>query len=218
MRFTRRVFVRMTAALATMVAAARRAAHAGGAAEGAPGSSAPLAASGQAQAAEIRGLEARALRPLADVVLPAELGAARIERATAAFARWIAGYREGEELLHPYGSERIGTTGPSPAAGWAAQLVALDAAARATHGSAFASLTVEQRTAVVTDALSRVPYGARVPAPLAAPHVSLALVAHFLESSDAVNLAYGRVIDPRQCRPLAASPREPVAIGRGGRG
>jgi len=47
--------------------------------------------------------------------------------------------------------------------------------------------------------------------------VAIALLSHFLASPSATNLAYDRVIDPNQCRPLAASPLEPVALRRGGR-
>ena len=154
------------------------------------------------------------LRPLAEAVLPSELGPAGVERAAGAFARWIAGYREGEELLHPYGSDRISRTGPSPAARWVEQLTALEREARARHGVAFAALPRAQRDQLVRDALSPVEVGARVPAPSSAPHVALALLAHWLDSPEATNLCYRRRIDPRTCRPLRDAPREPVALSR----
>lgn len=176
----------------------------------------PAPSGWQASPRELPGLDTRALRPLAEAVLPAELGTGRIAAATTAFALWIAGYREGEELLHPYGSERISVTGPSPAAKWTTQLAALDAAAQATHHTAFASVTTIQRAALVRDALAGVQFNARVPSPSAAPHVALALLAHFLDSPDATNLAYGRAINARQCRPLQDSVREPVALRRAG--
>ena len=216
MAFSRRVFLHSTALAAAALTVVRRVAGA----HGVPSSQAPPDRSqgrSQTQPGALTGLEAGALRPLADAVLPAALGSARIERASNAFARWIAGYREGEELVHPYGSERIGTTGPSPAATWAAQLAALDTAARAAYGSAFSGLPLAQRTALVQQALATVQYTANVPSPIAAPHIALALLAHFLDSSDARNLAYNRVIDPRQCRPLGASPNQPVTLARGGR-
>ena len=203
MSLTRRVFLRCTAVASAMLAVTRRTGRA---------QSRPAAGP-----AELKGLEVRALLPLAYAVLPVELGAARIERATIAFTQWIARYREGEELLHPYGSERIAKTGPSPAAKWATQLAALDAAARAAHRQPFQELSLAQRTELVQQALSGVQFNARVPAPIAAPHVALALLAHFLDSPDATNLAYDKVINQRQCRPLATSSNEPVALRRGGR-
>ena len=207
MSLTRRVFIRWSALVTAALALARRTAQA--------------QVKSAAPAAELKGLEAAALVPLAEAVLPAELGAARTARTATLFARWIAGFREGEELLHPYGSERLGKTGPSPAAKWTEQLRALASAAEATHKRPFAVLSIAQRTALVQQALASVQITARVPAPIAAPHVAIALLAHFLESTDATNLAYNRIIDPKQCRPLAKSPNEPIALqraaSRGGR-
>ena len=204
MNLTRRVFLRWSALASAALAFTRRRAHA----QSKPSAQPP---------GELNGLEAKALLPLAHAVLPRELGAARIERATGAFAQWIAGYREGEELIHPYGSERIGATGPSPAVKWATQLTALNDAARAAHQRPFQELPVADRTALVQQALAGVPFNPRVPAPIAAPHIALGLLAHFLDSPDATNLAYNKVIDSKQCRPLATSLREPVALQRGGR-
>ncbi len=207
MSLPRRVFLRWSAFAAATVAVARRSARA--------------QAKPATGASELKGLDAKALVPLAEAVLPAELGAARTARAATLFAKWIAGYREGEELLHPYGSERLGTTGPSPAAKWTEQMRALASAAETIHRRPFAVLSVEQRTTLVQQALTGIQFTARVPAPIAAPHVAIALLAHFLESTDATNLAYSKIIDAKQCRPLASSPNEPVALqraaGRGGR-
>jgi hypothetical protein len=172
------------------------------------------------QPRELKGLEMRKLLPVAYVVLPAELGPARIERATIEFARWIANYKEDEETLHPYGSDRLGATGRSPAAVWAEQLAALDtmAGARDPHGHPFALTTNEIKHEVLSQALAGLRLTARVPAPLASPHVAIAMLSRFLESPEAHNLAYERTIDPKSCRPLPASPKEPVALRRAGRG
>jgi len=219
LKLTRRLFLRWSALASAALAITRRRARA----QSKP--SAPITGAATSSAApqgQLTGLDAKALLPLAQAILPSELGAARIERANAAFAQWIAGYREGEELLHPYGSERIGATGPSPAVKWATQLAALDDAARGAHGKPFRELPVADRAALVQQALAGVQFAARVPAPIAAPHVALGLLAHFLGSADATNLAYNKVIDPRKCRPLTTSPREPVALqrsaARGGQG
>ncbi len=111
----------------------------------------------------------------------------------------------------------MGTTGASPAATWAEQLAALDADSRALHGGPFRAQSATNRTALVQAALAKVQLSARMPSPIAAQHVAVALLAHFAESAEGVNLAYSRTIDPKQCRPLAASPNMPVQVGRGGR-
>lgn len=209
MSLTRRLFVRWSAAASAALAVIpglRRSVDAQGrAAAAAPPQAAP-------------GLTVSALLPLAYAVLPAELGGARIERAATAFARWIGSYKAGEETLHPYGSDRLGATGASPAAKWAGQLRALDIAARNAHGGPFSEQTLVDRTALVQAALAKEQLGARLPSPISSPHVAVALLAHFTESAEGVNLAYARTIDPKQCRPLAASPNIPIASGRGGRG
>jgi hypothetical protein len=206
MTFTRRVFLRWSAITSAALGAIpmfRRRAHG----QGRTGTA----------ARESVGLEVAKLLPMAYAVLPAELGAARLERATTAFARWVAGYREGEETVHPYGSERLGATGASPAKKWADQLAALNTRARSEKQRPFAELPVEERQALVGAALNELQVTARIPSAIAAPHVALALLAHFLDSPEARNLAYERTIDPRTCRPLANSPKEPVAIRRAGR-
>jgi hypothetical protein len=205
MTFTRRVFLRWstlaTAAMGAVPAALRR-----------------LGAQQPVAPRELKGLEVKRLLPVASLVLPAELGAARLERATAQFSRWIAGFKAGEEIVHPYGSERLGVTGTSPAATWAAQLDALDTAARALDPAnhPFALTTPAIRKRVLDDALAAAQLPSRVPSAISAPHIAIAMLAHFLDSPDARNLAYGRVIDPQSCRPLSGAPKEPVVLQRGG--
>jgi hypothetical protein len=205
MTFTRRVFLRWstlaTAAIGAVPAALRR-----------------LGAQQPAAPRELKGLESRRLLPVAHLVLPAELGRVRIERAAVQFSRWIAGFKPGEETVHPYGSERLGVTGASPAASWSAQLDALDKAAGAIDPQShpFALTTPEIRRKVLDEALAAAQLPARLPSALGAPHVAIAILAHFIDSPEARNLAYGRVIDPQACRPLTASPKEPVALQRAG--
>ncbi|PHX96082.1 MAG: hypothetical protein CK531_08485 [Gemmatimonadetes bacterium] len=201
MNLTRRVFVRWSALTSAALAVARRSV----------GAQAKPAAQ---QPGALKWLDVPSLLPIASVVLPAELGAGRVERAAIEFSRWIANYREGEELLHPYGSERISTTGPSPATKWAEQVRALheSAVAKDPQRKPFANQTLRDRTAIVADALASVQFAARVPSPITAPHVALALLAHFLDSPDATNLAYNKEINAKQCRPLADSSKEPVTL------
>lgn len=148
---------------------------------------------------------------LGEAVLPGELGADGAVNAVRAFTTWIQGYRAGAERVHPYGSDEISTTGPSPVASWRQQLVALDGAARATHRQAFPSLGVRDRQAVVRSALSGLRLG-NMPDPLAAPHVAVALLAHFYGSPDAVDLCYRARIRVHECRPLATSGRQPLPL------
>ncbi len=157
----------------------------------------------------------RTMRALGEAVLPQELGQAGIATATADFQRWIAGYREGAELVHGYGTSQLEFSGPTPATKWAAQLDALDARARRAHGKRFDAITTSQRRALVQADLDTV--GAKqLPSLIRAPHVALALLAHFYGSSAANDLCYEAAIGRQQCRPLAQSGRRPLPLARTG--
>jgi hypothetical protein len=80
---------------------------------------------------------------LAEAVLPGELGDAGFGRVSRAFTQWVAEYRKGVELVHPYGSSNLRQTGESPAGRWRAQLAILDSEARKKHRRGFGSLTRE---------------------------------------------------------------------------
>ncbi|MGQ0539202.1 MAG: hypothetical protein ACT4R6_09675, partial [Gemmatimonadaceae bacterium] len=157
------------------------------------------------------------VRALGAAVLPGELGEARIEVAGDAFSRWMAGYRAGAELLHPYGSPRISYSGPSPVPQWSAQLTALDRAARGRHRRGFAAISASDRQALVRQALAEPRIaaaisGERLPSVAAAPHVALALLAHFYGSREATDLCYGAQIGRSTCRPLVHSARKPLPL------
>ncbi|HEY7569648.1 MAG TPA: hypothetical protein VH762_18840 [Gemmatimonadaceae bacterium] len=152
-----------------------------------------------------------AIRALGAAILPSEMGQARLEIASDAFWRWMNGYREGAELLHPYGSPKIGYAAPSPVPNWATQLNALDRAARGKHQKTFAALDVNERQALVRDALSDFK-GERLPNVVSAPHVALGLLAHFYDSSDATDLCYRARIGRNKCRPLAHNGRKPLPL------
>jgi hypothetical protein len=156
-------------------------------------------------------MEPRTLRALGDVVLPSELGAARTAAATAAFQRWIAGYREKAELLHGYGGSALSFAGPTPATRWAQQLDRLDAGARSAHGKAFAELPLDVRRATVSALLDELKAD-RIPAVGRAPHVALALLAHWAASPEATDLCYRAQIGRQTCRPLAAQARKPLPL------
>src|SRR6266566_1272949 len=77
---------------------------------------------------QAEGFDPALLAAIAEVVLPSE---ADRKAAVAAFTAWIANYKEGADTDHGYGNTRVRSTGPSPARNYAAQIAALDAAAKA---------------------------------------------------------------------------------------
>lgn len=168
----------------------------------------------RAHAAAVAHLEAddATLIALAEVVLPATaLGKAGVSKAATAFRVWGTGYREGAELVHGYGTSRLRTTGPTPLTRWTKQLDELDSAAQAAHQKAFRALSPTERTALVRSAIQGQRLD-RMPGVADASHVSLALMAHFYESSSAADLCYEAQIGKNQCRPLAASTKKPLPL------
>ena len=148
----------------------------------------------------VAALDPARLRALASAVLPSELGVAGLERTVVGFERWLAGYREGVELLHGYGTGEIRLTGPSPALRWAAQLEAL--------GSSFVSLPRAERQARLRTALEEGRF-AGLPPVDRAPHLAIGLLSFFYGSPEATDLCYQASIGRETCRPLDDSPRPP---------
>lgn len=153
----------------------------------------------------------RVLDALGETVLPSELGGAGLAREIAAFRDWGAGYREGAELVHGYGTSRLRSTGPTPLTRWMRQLDELDAAARAKHQHAFREVSIAQRAELVRAALANDRLD-RMPAVGDARHVAVALLAHFYESTEASDLCYHARIGKSTCRPLASSTRVPMPM------
>ena len=168
-------------------------------------------------ATAVADLDARQLRALAEALLPSELGAAGVERAVSGFERWLAGYREGVELVHGYGTGELRYTGPSPALRWSNQLRALAAAAQQQHNTSFDLLSVAQRQALVQSALESGGASQRpaLTAVSRAPHLAIGLLSYFFETPEAADLCYGVKIGANSCRPLAQSPRPPLPLARG---
>ena len=156
------------------------------------------------------------LHALGAAILPSELGEAGSAFAVNAFQRWISGYREHAELVHGYGTSALGYAGPTPATRWAAQLEALERAARRNGSRSFASLPLEQRRALVRSQLGGMNFTG-MPAVGRAPHVALALLSHWYGTTDATDRCYHASISKQQCRPLATSARAPLPLA-GGRG
>ena len=151
------------------------------------------------------------LDALAEAVLPSALGRAGLTKSAAAFREWGAGYREGAEVNHGYGTSRLRSFGPTPLTKWTTQLDDLDARAQSKHQRNFRDLSVADRVALVRGVLEgqRVD---RMPGITDASHVSLALLAHFYDSSVANDLCYEAKIGKATCRPLADSARKPLPM------
>jgi hypothetical protein len=199
MSTNRRTF--LTQSAATIVAAGAIAAN-------------PRPAAAQATA---RALDPALLAALGDTVLPESLGGAGRARAVRAFSAWIAAYHPVSEEMHGYGSAEITYTPADPSPGWNAQLEGLELLARRKHRRGFAALDVTTRRALVRPQLLQLSRqrGDRLPAnPLTAGHVGIALLAHWADSSEATDLAYGVRIGKGKCRALAESSRKPLPLAR----
>jgi hypothetical protein len=206
-QWDRRAFLRAAGALAAGAAAAGcDAPRAPGGAPAAAPSATPVAGRSRDVA-----LDPAALAAVGEVVLPGELGDAGRAAAVDAFVAWISGYEPVAERMHGYGYADIRYLPPDPAPGWRAQLEGLELLARRSRGASFAALPVVERRALVESALAGIP-GDRLPAPLAAGHVALALLSHWASSPAAWDLAYGARITPSTCRPLDDAPRRPLPL------
>ena len=153
----------------------------------------------------------RTMRALGEAILPTELGTAGMATHVDRFQRWIAGFRENTELVHGYGTSALERAGPTPATRWARQLETLDASARRRHATSFADLPLEQRRELVRDELTAMK-AERIGAIGRAPHVALALLAHFYATPEANDLCYEAKIGKQTCRPLAACSRQPLPL------
>jgi len=207
----RRDFIKR-AALAAAAASGLGAAEALAQGAATPQSRAPQPAAQPAP----RALDPLLLRALGDAILPEMLGGAGRASAIAAFATWLARYTPVAEEMHGYGDAEITYTPSDPAPGWNAQLAGLDLLARRKHRRGFARLSVPLRRAVVQTQLTRVSVS-RLPAnPLAAPHVAVALLAHWAASSAATDLAYEARIMKGNCRLLSETSRPPLPLAATG--
>jgi Gluconate 2-dehydrogenase subunit 3 len=167
----------------------------------------PAGADADAQVA----LDLAVLTKIAEVVLPSELGADGMARASRAFAAWTAEYKKGAELVHPYGSPNLGFTGDSPAPRWRQQLDALQRSARERHQMSFTALTRPQREALIREAVAGDRLD-RMPSVVGANHVAIALSAFFFGSPEGTDLCYRAKIGKNQCRPLVNAQREPLPL------
>jgi hypothetical protein len=181
-------------------------------------------------------LDPALVRAVGDAVLPSALGADGMRRATDAFQTWVDGYRPEAEVNHGYGTGTITRTAADPRPRWTQQLTELEAEARRAHGKGFATIGVGDRQTLIRAAIDasaqRRPAGGRTPSAndiasgaqpqtaeslpeiARAPHVAIAVLAHFYESSEATDLCYEAEIGKNQCRPLAAQTQRPTPLAR----
>ena len=158
------------------------------------------------------GLTTANLESLAEAVLPESLGAEGRRAATTAFVSWIDGYRPVAEEMHGYGYADVRYLPADPAPAWRAQLDALDLLSQQTRRASFTALPLNARREVVTMALRRERGGDRLPAPLAATHVAIALLSHWASGPAAWNMALGADVSPGVCRPLGDALRKPLPV------
>jgi hypothetical protein len=148
------------------------------------------------------------LAAIAEVVLPSE---ADRKAAAAPFSAWIANYKEGADTDHGYGNTRVRNTGPSPARNYAAQIAALDAAARAKGAAGFAAASLDQRRAIVEAAITDAKID-RLSARPTGAHIAADLMGHYFNSAAAQDLCYRAAIGRDACRGLPGSEKKPAPL------
>jgi len=162
-------------------------------------------------ASRMQGFAGPTLTALGDTMLPAALGADGQRAAVTAFVQWCAGYEPVAEEMHGYGYADVRYLPPDPVPAWRAQLDALELLAQRVHHRPFVQLEPAARQALVGMA-TRSARGDRLPSPLAASHVALALLAHWASTPDAWNRAFGVEVSPATCRTLGEATQAPRAI------
>jgi len=151
------------------------------------------------------GDQAATLLAIAEVVLPAE---ADRKAAIAAFTSWIDNYKEGADTDHGYGNTRIRALGPSPARNYAAQIAALDDAARAKGAANFVAAPLDVRRTVIEQAIADAKVE-RLSARPTGAHIAADLMGHYFNSSAAADLCYRANIARDACRGLEGSEQRP---------
>jgi hypothetical protein len=167
-----------------------------------------------AQSPSLNDTEITTLAAVADVVLPASLGAAGRREVVDGFVSWVRNYREGADRGGGYGNANLAPpTGPSPARQYPAQFAALDAAARARGAASFAALGAGDRRAVVEAALDTPTRVTRLPGRPTGANLIADFMGFYYTSGDAYDLAYRAEIGRDKCRGLDGSDRRPSPIG-----
>jgi hypothetical protein len=149
-----------------------------------------------AQAATFPGNQSDALRRIAILVLPSELGTEGSGRVASQFEQYVRDYRAGADTDHGYGVTRVRPKPPSPAAEYMKQLAALpNPLTRDAIESALEESGVKD--------LPRLPDGKSVVADL---------MSFYFRGSDANDLCYRAAIHRDTCRGLEGSNQPPSAL------
>ena len=170
------------------------------------------------RADELPGAQVAVLRDVAATVLPSAIGRKGHDEAVDDFLRWIRDYKEGVPLAHGYGEPRLVKSGPSPAPGYAPQITALQAAAKA-RGGRFGALSLEDRRALLDEAFKAADVR-NLPGRPDGKHIVADLMAHYFRSSAANDLCYNarigrqtyRAIRVTTVRPQPLTPSGPQAL------
>jgi hypothetical protein len=173
---------------------------------------ADLSAEALAQVDELTGDQAFVLRDVAATVLPSALGRKGQDEAVDNFLRWIREYQAGVPLSHGYGEPRLVKSGPSPAPRYAAQIAALQAAAKA-KGGRFGALTLADRRALLEEAFNAAEVR-NLPGRPDGKHVVADLMAHYFRSSGANDLCYNARIGRNTYRAIRVTTVRPQPLNR----
>jgi hypothetical protein len=154
------------------------------------------------------------LWPVAQAVLPKEIGAAGHKEALVAFMAWIHDHDAGRYLEHGYGHTRIAKSAKAPVDKYPDQLQALEAAAHRQHAKAFGALDLAERRSLITEAFAALKiegFGERP----SGRHVATDLMSHYFSSIEANDLCYEAEIGRDSCRSLAGSGERPEPLVKG---
>jgi len=153
------------------------------------------------------------LKEIAAAVLPESLGRRGTDDATDAFLRWIRNYRSGVAMDNGYGVTHPQDTAPLPFARYAAQLRALDDAARG-RGRGMEALSVDERRVLIDRSLREADVQ-QMPVRPAGHHIVADLMTFYYRSPEATDLCYQAAIHRFECRGLGESRQPPSpAYGR----
>lgn len=150
----------------------------------------------------------RRLFPIAEVVLPSEIGSEGRVRVVRSFVRWLQDYRAGADLDHGYGFTRLRRTLASPVAKYGPHFAALDSRAGA---QGFATLSVDARRVILEEAIAAAKID-RLPNRPDGGHIATDLMSFYFNSAEAQNLAYRAAIGRDTCRGLEGSEERPKGI------
>ncbi|HUQ88424.1 MAG TPA: hypothetical protein VM096_12745 [Vicinamibacterales bacterium] len=159
------------------------------------------------RADELTAAEVTVLRDVAATVLPSSIGPKGQQDAVDNFLKWIRDYKEGVALSHGYGDPRLVKSGPSPAAGYSKQIIALQGAAKA-RGARFGALPIDVRRELL-DAAFKGADVRNLPGRPDGKHVVADLMAHYFRSSEANDVCYNARIGRNTYRAIRVTTVRP---------